>query len=115
MTLKSHPIHLILGLTLWCIYFVVVYGGMSVGCEISAARDSTNPLNVINGFVLLVTIAFTLPLLWLAWACHKATPAVADDRTQGRFLMRLSAVLYGLSAAATLFVGLPGAIYPPCL
>lgn len=112
MTLKPHPIHLVLGLTVWALYFVVVYGGMAVGCEISSVGHQQGPWTPINAFVLLVTLAFALPLLWMAWLCHRRTPA---SPTQARFLMRLSAVLYLLSALATLFVGLPGAIYPPCL
>lgn len=112
MTIRPHPLHLAIGLTVWFVFFIVVYGGMSVGCEISDARYSTNPLNIINGFVLLVTIIFTIPLAWLAWKCHLATPSKPN---QGRFVMRLSAVLYGISALATVLVGLPGAIYPPCL
>lgn len=112
MTLKPHPVHLVLGLTIWAIYFVVVYGGMSVGCEITAVSNQQGPWTVVNAFVLLVTIAFTIPLVWLAWLCHQRTPA---EPTQARFMMRLAAVLYLLSAVATLLVGLPGAIYPPCL
>lgn len=112
MSLRPHPMHLVLGLTLWAVFFVVVYGGMSIGCEISAARDSTTFLNPINAFVLLVTVLFTVLLAWLAWACHKATPEAPN---QGRFLARLAAVLYAVSAVSTLLVGLPGVIYPPCL
>lgn len=112
MNIKAHPLHLVLGLLLWSLYFIIVYGGMSVGCSASEAAYSTSIFNWINGFVLLVTLVFTLLLLWFAWQCHKATP---EEASQGRFLLRLSAVLYLLSAAATLFVGLPGVIYPPCL
>ena len=112
MTIRPHPLHLVAGLTLWFIFFSIVYGGMAVGCEVSDARDSTHPFTVINGFVLLVTLVFTVPLAWLAWQCHKATPRKPH---QGRFLMRLAAVLYAIAALATLLVGLPGAIYPPCL
>lgn len=112
MTIRPHPLHLAIGLTVWFVYFIIVYGGMSVGCEISEARNSTHPFNIINGFVLLVTMAFTIPLAWLAWKCHRATP---NKPTQGRFVLRLSAVLYAISALATLLVGLPGVIYPPCL
>lgn len=112
MTLKTHPIHLILGFTLWAVYFVVVYGGMSVGCEVSDVSNHQGPFTWVNGFVLLVTLGFTLVLLWLGWLCHRQTP---DKPNQARFLMRSSAVLYLLAALATLFVGLPGAIYPPCL
>lgn len=112
MSVRPHPVHLILGLTIWAVFFVVVYGGMSVGCELSAARDSSTPFNVINGFVLAVTVVFTVPLAWLAWQCHKATPAAPHNR---RFLARMSTILYAVSALATFLVGLPGVIYPPCL
>ena len=112
MTIRPHPLHLAAGLTLWFTYFIVVYGGMSVGCEISDARDSTHPFTLINGFVLLATVVFAIPLAWLSWQCHKATP---DKPNQGRFVLRLAAILYAISALATVLVGLPGVIYPPCI
>lgn len=112
MRLRPHPVHLILGLSMWALYFVLVYGGMSVGCEVFEVSNQQGPWTLINGFVLLLTIVFIIPLLWLAWQCYRQTPA---EPGQARFMMRLSAVLYTLAAGATLLVGMPGSLYPPCL
>ena len=30
-----HPVHLILGLCVWSIWFVVLYGGLSVACQLT--------------------------------------------------------------------------------
>lgn len=112
MSFKPHPLHLVLGFTLWFVYFNFVYGGMSVGCSFSDARDSTNPLNWINLFVLGATVVFNLAFSWAAWKCHQVTPA---EPIQARFFARLSAVLYAMAAFSTLVVGAAALIYPPCL
>lgn len=112
MTFKPHPIHLAAGLSVWFIYFIIVYGGMSVGCSFSEASALQHPWTWINAFVIGVTAVFTSGLAWAAWKCHRVTPRGPN---QPRFLLRMAAVLYAVSALATLLVGLPAILYPPCL
>lgn len=108
----SHPLHLVIGLTLWCFYFVVVYGGMSVACAVAAPNAEAGPWTWVNGVVLLVTVVFTLPLLLIAW---KLWVQRHDSEPKRRFIVRLSAALYVIAGLATLAVGLPAMLYPPCL
>lgn len=112
MRVSAHPFHLVAGLTLWAGYFVLLYGGMSVACALSPQNPALGPWTWINLFVLLLTVLVALPLAGLAWACHRQT---SEHATQERFLLRVSALLYFVSAIATLVVGLPGVIYPPCV
>ena len=34
----THPIHFVVGLTVWCIWFIAVYGGHAVACELPCCR-----------------------------------------------------------------------------
>lgn len=109
---NPHPWHLLCGLTVWAAFFVVIYGGAAVGCAVAPPQPESGAFTWINGAVLGITLLTTLLLLALGRACYKRTPTRPNE---GRFLLRLAAALYALSALATLVVGLPAAIYPPCV
>ena len=115
----GHPAHLALGLTVWCVWFVVVYGGMSVACAV-VASPGTSVLNPINLTLGLITLLTTLALAFAATVCWQTarqgkTPDADTRARQFWFMARLSAALYALSAGATLFVGLPLLALPPCI
>src|SRR5690554_7805300 len=64
----THPIHLVSGLTLWGLFFVVIYAGLSVACSVAPPDPERDMFTGINAGVGVVTLVTTLLLLWLAWA-----------------------------------------------
>lgn len=114
----QHPLHLLLGLVIWSGWFVALYGGLSVGCALAAPNEAAGPMNWLNATLALLTLLTVGLLLFLAGGCwrarrdHQAMPSVEQ---RGPYLAGLSAALYLLSAAATLFIGLPLLILPPCV
>lgn len=109
----THPIHLVSGLTLWGLFFVVIYGGLSVACSIAPPDPERDMFTGINAGVGVVTLVTTLLLLWLAWASMQAGRKAGLGREC--YFAYISAGMFLFSACGTLFVGLPIAMLPPCL
>lgn len=110
--IKAHPVHLILGLVVWSFWFVVLYGGLSVACEVAPPPEEAGIWNWINGSLLLLTLAITAGLLVLAWGCLQAAPGIKSNE---RFMLRTGAGLYLLSAVSAFVVALPVLVFPPCV
>nr|WP_163500776.1 hypothetical protein [Halomonas socia] len=108
----THPLHLVIGLTLWSLWFVTIYGGLSVACAVAPPAPEQGALTTINVALGLLTAATAALLGWLAWACLQAA---RDKPGRSRFVAAVSAGLYLYSAVATLFVGIPVIGVPPCL
>ena len=108
----SHPLHLAIGLTLWSLWFVVVYGGLSVACAVAPPAPEQGPLNLINlalGLFTLATVALLAALAWRSWQ------AAGGASGRGCHVARVAAWLYAFSAVGTLYVGVPLIAVPPCL
>ncbi|MFO7647146.1 hypothetical protein [Halomonas sp. 3H] len=108
----SHPAQLLLGLTLWSLWFVALYGGLSVACALAPPRPGQGAFTAINGGLALLTLATLALLAWLAWRGLDAARREADRR---RFIALTGAGLHLFSAAGVAFVGLPIVTLPPCL
>jgi hypothetical protein len=115
MTSPFHPMHLVLGLVLWSVWFVAMYGGLSVACVVAPPAEAAGALTWINGVLLLLTLFTTALLLYAAWRCWQAAGAADVDEKQARFVARVSAAVYLASAGAVLAVGLPVIVLPPCI
>lgn len=116
MLRATHPIHLTLGLTIWAAWFVVAYGGLSLGCALHPPPAEARALTWINlslGLVTIGTVALLLQAAGRLW--RAAASAEAVKAPSGTFLLQIGAALYLVSAVATLFVGLPLAVLPPCV
>jgi hypothetical protein len=112
----AHASHLVLGLVVWSLYFVALYGGLSVGCAVSPPPASAGALTWLNGALLLLTLLVTALLLLQARRCLAAIrPSGETDTGLTRFLPAVSAALYLASAVAALAIGLPVIMLPPCL
>jgi hypothetical protein len=110
----GHPWQLGLGLVAWSVWFVVVYGGLSVGCAVAEPMPERRQFNVINGTLLLVSLAL---VLWLALAsrtCARAARRMPGDET-AQFIAHAAAWLYAVAAVATVFVGAPMLALWPCV
>ncbi|MDX1536176.1 hypothetical protein [Arsukibacterium sp.] len=112
-----HPAQLVIGLTIWSIWFVAMYAGLSVVCQLAPPASEPGALNWLNVSLFLLTLLVLAVLLALAWrtgrAClqqHKANNAGGVKHFTGY----VSTVLYLASAIATLAGGLPVLVFAPC-
>ena len=122
MTLRAdHPWQLALGLSVWALWFVAVYGGLSVACAVAPPDAALGARNVVNGALLLLTV-FTAALLgFWAWQCGRAVAARGAEAGEGdaaarsRFMAAVAAALHAVAAVSTLVVGLPLMVMAPCV
>lgn len=113
----SHPLQLVLGLTLWFAWFCAAYGGLSVACAVAPPPPERGAFTWVNVSLLLLTLATTAVLAWAAWLCARAAglPAGTPDLAPRRFVAGVGAALHATAALSTAFVGLPLALLPPCV
>ncbi|SDU38460.1 hypothetical protein [Halopseudomonas salegens] len=108
----DHPAHALVGLLLWCLWFVLLYAGLSLGCAgLPEAGTWASPWNAINlglGLMTLLFLALYALLVWRSWRALQGKP-------QAQFIVWLGLLVNLLSAAATLFVVLPIVYLPPCI
>lgn len=108
-----HPAHLIVGLTVWSAWFVVLYGGLSVACQLAPPDPAQGPLNWLNPLLWLSTLVVVGGLLWLARRLWRASTDSSEATL--RYISLTSAVLYVISAFSTLAVAVPVLFLPPCI
>jgi hypothetical protein len=111
-----HPLQLALGLTVWIVWFALMYGALAVACELAPPPAEHGPFTWINIALLFSTLAFTGLLLYWANACWRAAHADSGQISKTRrFIARLGAGVNLLGAIATLSLGLMALLLPPCL
>ena len=108
--------HLFLGLTVWAVWLVAAYGGLSVACMAAAPpRDA----GVVNGISIGLAVLTAATVAWLLMSGQALRRALAqlpvDAPPRDRFIGSVSSCLYFVAAVATLFVGLPVLVLSPCL
>ena len=109
-----NPVHIPLGLVLWSIWFVMIYGGLSVGCALLPPEPAQGQWTWLNGLLALLSLLTAIALLMLARLFQRA--ARQDRASQSeRFVARLAAGINLIGAIATVFVALPILTLPPCL
>jgi hypothetical protein len=108
----THPLHLAIGMTLWSLWFVAFYGGLSVACAVAPPDPLHGAFTAINAGLALLTLATVGLLAWLAW---RAWQVARSTRGRARYLARLSAGLYAFAAIGALYMGLPVIALPPCV
>ena len=108
-----HPVHLILGLCVWSIWFVVLYGGLSVACQLTPPEPQQGAFNWLNALLWLSTLVVVGLLLWAARVLWRAAPRA--EQPLGRHIGVTSAGLYLVSAFSTLAVAMPVLFLPPCI
>lgn len=110
-----HPLQLFLGLVIWSVWFVFLYGGLSLACEFAEPDLARGALTWINAGMLLLALLVCGFLLWCAWRCWRAAPGSGEADATGRFVARIAAAVYFISALAALALVLPGVTLPPCI
>jgi hypothetical protein len=92
---------------LWMAFFLIVYVFEILGCRY--ALDG-GVIVAVNGAVTLATVAAILTVGGLAWVRSRRL----RPETPGGWLAHLSLLLSGTTLVATLWVGLPLLVVPPC-
>ncbi|KPQ18739.1 hypothetical protein [Halomonas sp. HL-93] len=108
----THPIHFIIGLTLWSAWFVTVYGGHAVACAAMPPDPEQGVFTLVNAMLLVVSLMAVGLLAVLALGCCRIA-----QHHQGRlrFNAVVSAGLYLFSALGVVFTAMPIVGIPPCL
>ncbi len=111
-----HPAHLVLGLVVWAVWFVAMYGGLSVACAVAPPPVADGALTWVNGLLLLLTAFTAAALLYAAWRCWLASRAEDDVSgvARSRFIPVVSATVHLSAAMAVLAIGVPAIVLPPC-
>lgn len=115
MTHWTHPAHIVSGLVIWALWFVVVYAFLSVGCAVAPPDQALGSVTWINGILLLLTVLTTLGLIAASVRCWRVRGSLTEATHQQRFVVSVALCVYALSAFATLAVGLPVLVWPPCI
>ena len=109
-----NPIHIPLGLVLWSIWFVAIYGGLSVGCALLPPAPEQGQWTWLNGSLMVLSVLTVVALLGLARLFQRAAGNEQAAQSE-RFVARLAAGVNLIGAIATVFVALPILSLPPCL
>ncbi|MGP9767754.1 hypothetical protein ACT3UM_18735 [Halomonas sp. AOP13-D3-9] len=108
----THPLHFVIGLTLWCIWFIVVYGGHAVACAVAPPAPEQGVFTLVSAMLLAVSVAAVALLTALTMGCCRMA-----KRQVGRlrFNASVSAGLYLFSTLGVVFAAMPIMGIPPCL
>lgn len=125
----GHPAQVAIGFVIWSIWFIAMYGGLSVACQLEPPPMQQGPYTWLNGSLFALTLLVMALLLILGWRSGRYCALQAQseknysndsnrvDNASGsdrRFIGYLSTVLYLLAAVATLAGGLPVLVFTPC-
>lgn len=114
----GHPAQLVVGLTIWSIWFIAMYAGLSVVCQFAPPATQHSPFTWLNGGLFGLTLLVVALLLLLAWRCGRycLRQRRANQHNTGvtHFTGYVSTVLYLAAAVATLAGGLPVLVLSPC-
>ncbi len=114
MRFSPNPLHLIFGLTIWGIWFVIMYSFLSIGCSISPISSSAlNRINIILFCSMLMTLIILLYLMYICWQTVKSH---SDKRSAlTAFILWVSLGSYLAAIVATFSIGIMVLFFPPCL
>lgn len=92
---------------LWLAFFLIVYIFEIMGCRFALGAG---PILAVNGIVTVLTLAAVCAVAWMSWRRHQRLP----EGEPSAWLARLSLLLCGTTLIATVWVGLPLLLVPPC-
>ncbi len=113
----EHPAQLVIGFAIWCVWFIAMYGGLSVACQLTPPAEQQGALTWLNAGLFALTLLVMVLLLWLAWRSGRYCVLAQRQAKTGSvtpFIGYVSTVLYLLAAIATLAGGLPVLVFTPC-
>jgi hypothetical protein len=103
------------GLIVWSIAFVVLYAGLSLGCEAGLQLRPfawTNMLTIVLGALWAIHLGALGALQWYALRLWHVGPEAESG--VGRFLAAATCLIAATGLISTLVIGLPIVILPPC-
>lgn len=108
-----NPTHIVTGLSIWSVWFIVLYGGQGVGCSVAPPPLEDGPWTWLNLTLAVLSVLTAGLLLWLARVFQRAAkrPHCSDRE---RFVASVSAVANLIAAIAVVFIALPLMALPPC-
>lgn len=109
-----NPIHLPLGLVIWSLWFVALYGGLSVACQVVPPSPDAGAWTGLNLTLLLgslFTAAMLSGLTGLFWRAAKRAKKDGD----AHYVAATAAAVNLVALLAVLFITLPILWMPPCL
>lgn len=109
-----HPLHIVLGLLIWSLWFVAIYAGLSVACSVAPPapqQGAWNWLNAALGLSALATCGLLVALAVCSWRAGRCMPR----QSRKRFIALLAAGTHAMAALATLFIALSILSLPPCV
>lgn len=115
MLTPFHPMQLVLGLVAWSLWFVFLYGGLSLACQFAPPDPARGALTWINALGLGLAVLVAATLLGASWRCGRAGRGQPAGPASARFIAAVATAVYALAALATLGIALPALILPPCL
>jgi len=104
------------GLFIWCSAFVVIYAGLSLGCQNLDIPVEAGVLNPLTG-ALIVAILLHLAALAALLIRHQRHPvqAGAGEGARSRNLrQRVEGIVLWISLAGVIFIAFPLLMVPPC-
>lgn len=112
MPFIAHPLHLVLGLIIWGLWFVLMYSILSISC--AAYPQPYASLSWINGALLGLSLLTLFILMYFAYGCWRLRE---DSRLKkvSRFVVWLSLGGYLAAMAATFSMGMMVLFFPACL
>ncbi len=108
----THPLHFVIGLTLWCTWFVAVYGGHAVACAVAPPAPEQGVFTLVNALLLVVSFVAIGILAALTVGCYRMAK---HHQGRLRFNASVSAGLYLFSTLGVVFAAMPIIGIPPCL
>ncbi|MGQ3888559.1 hypothetical protein ACQUW5_05945 [Legionella sp. CNM-1927-20] len=114
MLLQKHPFSLIIGLVIWSIWFIFVYGALSVACAV-APPDVGATFTWINAILLFCTLITTVLLLYLALSYWRTLQSSKSKSNATSFILWVAVGGFLTAAFATLSIGLMVLFFRPCL
>tara|TARA_Y100000780_G_scaffold177908_1_gene163120 strand:+ start:5191 stop:5535 length:345 start_codon:yes stop_codon:yes gene_type:complete len=108
----THPAQLVLGLVIWCCWFVLLYAGLALTCAATSGEEGWLTWTLLT--LLIITGGCMLAGLLLCCA-RRCWMAAASARGESLFIARVAAAVYLLAAAASIALVLPSLVYTPCV
>lgn len=113
----SAPLHLMLGLVIWAVWFVLLYGGLSLACEFAPPAAEEGARTWVNLLMVALAIPVTAGLFYASYRCARVGLEAAPGMTSSTraFIRKISVSVYLVSAAGALALAIPGLVLPPCV
>ena len=110
-----HPIQIPFGLTIWSLWFAIMYGAHAVVCSIAPPDPNLGVFNWLNASFGLFTVLVIVLLLWLGRRTWKLSHEPNDFNDRQVFVIKVSSGIHFIAALATVFVGMQLVFLPPCI